>query len=351
MATQSRPDSQLLPAGVPRESDNGNGGADITPRRRVPRAVSKVPWIAWVLLCICVIFSVIDGDSFLTAANARNIALDTSILLVLAVGSTFVITTSGIDLSVGAVLVFSSVVAAKVLHDHQIAGWTGALVALGVCLACGAAWGLINGAIIAYLRVNALIATLGTMGMALGLSYVLSDNGLDVPVENQQLNSIGIDRLFGQMPYLVLIAGLVALVAGIALAQTRFGRHTKAIGSNREAAERVGINVQRHLLKVYGIAGLLSGLAGCMALARFSTTTIQGHSLDVLAVITGVILGGTSLFGGIATMLGTVIGMFIPSVLANGFVISGIVPFWQQVAVGATLIVAVYIDQLSRDRR
>lgn len=321
-------------------------------RRRIPLGVfTRVPWIAWVLVGICAIFGAIDSDAFLTVGNARNIGLDTSVLLVLAVGATFVLVAGGIDLSVGSVLVFSSVVAAKLVRDQQLAGWDGVLSALGVSLACGAAWGVVNGLIIAYARVSALITTLGTMGMALGLSYVLANNGLDIPVANQQLSTLGIGRLFGEVPYLVLIAGVVALVGGIVLAHTRFGRHTAAIGSNREAAERVGINVPRHLIKVYTFAGVLSGLAGFMSLARFSTTTITGHTLVILAVITGVILGGTSLFGGVGTMFGTVIGMFIPAVLDNGFVILGVVPFWQQVAVGATLIIAVYIDQLRRNRR
>jgi ribose transport system permease protein len=329
--------------GAPR----GGGGASAAVRR----ALVRVPWILWVLVVICVTFAVIDSSAFLTPSNARNIGLDTSILLVMAVGSTFVITAAGIDLSIGSVLVFSGVVAARILGEQQVSEGLGVLIALGVCLACGAAWGVLNGLIIAYARVNPLITTLGTMGMALGFSLILADDGLDITVENTQLVDIGIGRLFGQIPYLVLIAAVVAVVGGIALAQTRFGRYTAAIGSNREAAERVGIKVSRHLVKVYCLSGVLSGLAGFMSLARFSTTTITGHTLDILQVITGVILGGTSLFGGIGTMLGTVIGMFIPSVLANGLVISGVVPFWQQVVVGAILIAAVYIDQLRRARR
>jgi ribose transport system permease protein len=316
----------------------------------VRRALLRVPWIVWVLAAICATFGAIDGDAFLTVTNARNVALDVSVLLVLAVGATYVLVAGGIDLSVGAVLVLSSVVAARLLRDHEIAGWAGVLAALGICLACGAVWGLANGAIIAYATVNPLITTLGTMGMAFGFAYILANNGLDIPVENARMASLGIERLFGQVPYLVLMAAFVATVGGIALAQTRFGRHTAGIGSNRDAAERVGIDVPRHLLKVYFLAGTLSGLAGFMSLVRFSTTTIGSHSLDVLDVITGVILGGTSLFGGIGTIVGTVVGILIPASLANGFVIVGVVPFWQQVAVGAVLIVAVYIDQLKRSR-
>ena len=140
----------------------------------------------------------------------------------------------------------------------------------------------------------------------------------------------------------------MGLTVGIVLALTRFGRHTYAIGSNEEAARRAGINVDRHLIKVYALQGILAGLAGFLSLARFSTTTIGGHDTDNLQSIAAVVIGGTSLFGGIGTMLGTVFGVFIPAVLNNGFIIVGVQAFWQEIAVGAVLIGAVYLDQLRR---
>ena len=162
--------------------------------------------------------------------------------------------------------------------------------------------------------------------------------------------AIGIGRFVG-IPYLVLIALAVAIVLGIMLAQTRFGRYTYAIGSNEEAVRRAGVNVDRHLIKIYALAGTLRGSAGFMNLARFGTTTIGGHSTDNLNAIAAVVIGGTSLFGGIGSILGTVFGVFIPAVLQNGFVIVGVQAFWQQVAVGAVLILAVYLDQLRRSRQ
>jgi ribose transport system permease protein len=132
---------------------------------------------------------------------------------------------------------------------------------------------------------------------------------------------------------------------------TRFGRYTYAIGSNEEAARRAGIAVDRHLIKIYGISGLLAGLAGYLTLARFATTTIAGHTTDNLQAIAAVVIGGTSLFGGIGNIIGTVVGVFIPAVLQNGFVILRVQPFWQQVAVGAVLVLAVYLDQLKRRSR
>ena len=118
----------------------------------------------------------------------------------------------------------------------------------------------------------------------------------------------------------------------------------------RRRARRAGVNVDRHLIKVYALGGTLAGLAGFLSLARFGTTTIGGHSTDNLDAIAAVVIGGTSLFGGVGTILGTVFGVFIPAVLQNGFVIVGVQPFWQQVAVGAVLIIAVYLDQLRRSR-
>jgi ribose transport system permease protein len=160
---------------------------------------------------------------------------------------------------------------------------------------------------------------------------------------------VGIGRLAG-VPWLVLIAVAVAIAFGVLLAQTRFGRHTYAIGANAQAAERATIHVKSHLITVYAIAGSLAGLAGFLALARFGTTTIAGHATDNLQVITAVVIGGTSLFGGIGLILGTCIGVLIPAVLQNGFVIMGLVPYWQQVAVGAVLVIAVLADQLRRTR-
>jgi len=149
----------------------------------------------------------------------------------------------------------------------------------------------------------------------------------------------------------VLIAAVVTIVCGLILHLTRFGRYTYAIGSNPEAARRAGINTSRHLIKVYGLAGLLSGLGGVLSLAYFNTTTISGHTTDNLTAISAVVIGGTSLFGGSGTMFGTVVGVFIPVVLASGLVIMSVQSFWQQVVIGAILILAVYFDQLRRRAR
>jgi ribose transport system permease protein len=305
-------------------------------------------WIGLILVALIVVFSVLEYSSFVSTANARNIATDAAVLLVLATGMTYVIITAGIDLSVGGVLVFAGVVSAKAMNAAGGDNWGVIFLGLGVALAGGLAWGLINGFLVAKAKIPAFVVTLGTLGMSLGASLVISGGVDEREVPFKLITTIGTGRAFNQVPYLVLIAFAVAIVFGVVLAATRFGRYTYAVGSNEEAARRAGIPVDRHLIKIYSLAGTLAGLAGFLSLARFSTTTLGGHDTDNLQAIAAVVIGGTSLFGGIGTMLGSVFGVFIPAVLQNGFVIIGVNPFWQDIAVGAVLIGAVYLDQLRR---
>jgi ribose transport system permease protein len=311
------------------------------------RLTETTTWTFLILLGIVAAFAVLRFEQFATVFNFRNIAADASALLIIAVGMTFVIITAGIDLSVGSVVVFSGVIAAKVMLALGGQGWGAIGAGLLAGLVAGLAWGVVNGVLVTKARVPPLIVTLGTLGMALG-SALLITGGIDVRgVPLELTTTIGIGQLAG-VPYVVIIAAVVTAIGAVTLGMTRFGRYTYAIGSNAEAARRAGIDVDRHLIKVYGLSGFLAGMAGMVSLARFATTTIGGHSTDNLAAIAAVVLGGTSLFGGIGTVLGTLVGVFIPAVLQNGFVILGVQPFWQQVAVGAILIVAVYIDQLKR---
>jgi len=309
---------------------------------------SQAMQIVLVWLAIVVIFSVLSPDAFLAVANFRNIAISVSILAILGVGTTFIIVTGGIDLSMGSVLVFSGVVASKVMEslgDGQ--GWGVAIAGIVAALASGLMWGLLNGFLVAKAKVPAMIVTLGTFGAALGLSQVIT-GGIDLRASPDVLvDSVGFGSLIG-VPSLVIIATTVVLIGIVMLNHTKFGLRTSAVGSNAEACRRVGINVDRQLIKVYAFAGLLAGLAGVLNLSFFRSTTIAGHSLTNLDVIAGVVIGGTSLFGGFGTVFGTLIGLFIPATLRNGFVILGVEPYWQQVVVGAFLVGAVYIDQTRR---
>jgi ribose transport system permease protein len=262
---------------------------------------------------------------------------------------TYVMVAAGFDLSIGSVLVFSGICAVKAMNWVGGQGYWTVLVGLLAALIGGVAWGLFNGFCVTVLRVPALITTLGSLGAALGIANLMT-NGNDIVASQSALIDLQIDREFG-FPPIVWIALIVVLIGGAILRYTRFGRHTYVVGSNDEAARRAGIAVNKHLVKLYAISGLLAGLAGMMSLVRFSTTTIGGHSQDALTVITGVILGGTSLYGGYGAVLGTVIGIFIPTVLQSGLVVKNVQPFWQNVAIGFILIAAVYLDQLKRRAR
>ncbi|MBJ7603262.1 MAG: ABC transporter permease [Candidatus Dormibacteraeota bacterium] len=319
-------------------------------RRPLRRLLTTSPVLmSAVLLFLVIVFSAIRPDAFPSLANAQNVVMDAAALLVMAVGMTYIMIAAGIDLSVGSVLVFAGVCSAKVMGAIGSDNWGTVLVGLAVALAAGLAWGLFNGLAITKLRVPALITTLGTLGAALGAANLVT-HGNDVRTVPLTLIEFGVGGPFG-LSWIVWVAIAVAIVGGLVLARTRFGRHTYVIGSNAEAGRRAGINVDNHLLKLYGLSGLLAGLAGWLSLARFATTTIAGHSTDVLAVITGVVLGGTSLFGGFGTVGGTVVGILIPTALSNGFIIVNVEPFWQEVATGFILIAAVYVDQIKRRAR
>jgi ribose transport system permease protein len=316
-------------------------------------------WILLILASLVVAFSVWHGRAFMSAENFLNIAVDASELLLLAVGVTFVIITAGIDLSVGAILVLSSVIAAQTMvalsgTPEQVQNYTypnqavGIPVGIATGLLVGLGCGLINGLIVTKLKLTPFIATLGTLGIFLGTAQILS-GGTNVPYVPPAIQSeFGSRQLLGFLPVPIAIGLVVVIVAIFALHRTQFGRYTYAIGSNAAAARRVGINVELHLLKVYVVSGFLAGLAGIIDLARFNTASVGAHTLDNLAAISAAVIGGTSLFGGIGTILGSVVGTFIPAVLRNGFVIGGLQPFWQEVAIGIVLILAVFIDQQRR---
>jgi ribose transport system permease protein len=304
-------------------------------------------WILGVLLVIVVFFSIAAGSKFLSASNFSLISQNIAVWAVLGVGMTFVIITSGIDLSIGSVLVFSSVVAAKLMAGIGGDGWGVAFIGILAALVSGAAWGVLNGFLIAKAKIPPLIVTLGSLSVALGLAQVLT-GGIDVRSVPAALTDFNTYIKILGIPSLPFVALVTLIIGGIILHRTKFGRYTYAIGSNELAARRVGINVDRHLILVYGLSGLMAGLGAVLALSQFGTTTIAGQSLTNLNVIAAVVIGGTSIFGGEGSIFGTVVGLFIPAVLQAGFVIIGVEAFWQGVAVGTVLVAAVYVDQSRR---
>jgi len=323
--------------------------AAVEPKGSVGKRIAGAQsvWILGVLVIIVAFFAIKGGSRFFSTQNFSLISQNLAVLAVLGVGMTFVIITSGIDLSIGSVLVFSSVISAKLMAAMGGDGAGVVLVGVLSALVTGAVWGWLNGFLVAKAKIPALIVTLGSLSAALGLAQVISD-GINVPVRATSLTDFGIyTRILG-LPALVVVAVIVVIIGGIVLHRTKYGRYTYAIGSNEEAARRVGIKVDRHLISVYAMTGTLAGLGAVLYLAQFGTTTIAGQSLTNLNVIAAVVIGGTSIFGGYGSMFGTVVGLFIPAVLQSGFVIIGVQPFWQGVAVGAVLVAAVYVDQTRR---
>jgi ribose transport system permease protein len=332
-----------------------------TRRDRLKEALGR-SWLLLFLIALVGYFWVsTPSGTFLTGTNLEQIALNTSEVILLAIGMTFVIVTAGIDLSIGGILFFSAVAGGEVmLHLAGTSKQTingqyphsdiAVPVGIAVCILAGTTWGVINGTLITKLRLPPFIVTLGTFGMTFGFGDLISGGSyLPAPVPPALSSHFGSGKILGlYAPIYVAVFFLV--VAHVVLHHTRFGRYTAAIGSNEEGARRTGIAVDRHLIKVYGMAGFLGGVAAVLDLAIFTNTTSVSHQTDNLSAIGAVVIGGTSLFGGVGTVLGSAVGAFIPTVLQNGLVIEQVQPFWQEVVVGAAIILAVYVDQVRRRR-
>jgi ribose transport system permease protein len=311
--------------------------------------VTPALWTYVVLIVLVILFTILSGGTFATASNLKNVLLDGSLLMVVSVGMTMVIITGGIDLSIGAVTIFGGVAASQVMT--AIGGDSIGVMLLGAVAAVviGVFWGFVSGGLVSYARVPPLIATLAVLGMASGLALVVTNgiNARDVPLS--MVTVLGNGSIAG-IPWLVIIAVVVATLGTLYLRLTKAGLYLYAIGSNRDAALRSGIKVRANTTSVYVIMGALAGFAGYLYLARFATTQLTGHTTDSLQAIAAVVLGGTSLFGGRGGISGTIAGVLIPAVLNNGLVILGVQPFWQQFAIGLVLVLAVYTDYLRRRR-
>ncbi len=303
----------------------------------------QVAGILPILVLICILFTYLSPN-FLTPGNIVNIFRQASVNIVLATGMTFVILTGGIDLSVGSILAVSAVAS---LIISLIPGLSWAAVIAG--LLTGLALGLLNGALIAFLDVPPFIVTLGSLTALRGGAYLIA-NG--TTVFNRDLNFAWIGNTYlGPFPWLVVIALLTVLASWFVLRQTVLGVQIYAVGGNERAARLTGIKVNRVLLFVYGVSGLLAGLAGIMSASRLysATGTLgQGYELDAIAAV---ILGGTSFTGGIGTIGGTLLGALIIAVLNNGLTLLNMSYFWQLVVKGLVIIVAVIIDRLRRRSR
>ncbi len=302
------------------------------------------------LIGLVVVFS-LASPFFLTSDNIGGILLATSVNGVLALGVTFVIINGGIDLSVGTVMTFSAVMTAQVMIVWQQPVVVGILAGL----ATGAFCGLINGLMVTKMKVPPFVATLGMLYATKGLSLVVSQLKPiyfnDAPIFNQTaMGSVlgSIIPALDPIKNVVLIMFGAAIIAAFILSKTILGRYTFAMGSNVEATRLSGVNVDRWQTAVYMLCGLFAGLAGVLIGARLNSAQPAlgaGYELDAIAAA---VIGGTSLSGGEGTILGTVIGAFVISVLANGLRILSVPQEWQIVVTGTILVLAVYLDRRRR---
>jgi len=289
------------------------------------------------------------GGTFLfNPFNIQSIAVFAVAPLLLATGQTFVIISGGIDLSMGFIMGLAAVVAAHVINwatpglGMALAVLLGSLVAVGVA----AIPGLVNGALVAILKVPPFIGTLGMFGVARGVAFLLA-GGTTVPVKNSVFAALGNGRILG-IPYIIIVTAIFVLLMHYLLSQTKFGQHNYAIGANPQAARRAGINIKWHLLRLYVLSGMCAGLAGVLYSARFSAGAAQAGEPLLLDSVAAVVIGGASLFGGSGTILGTVAGAFVIAVIQYGLVFINVAPFWQFISVGVVIIISVLIDQAQR---
>jgi ribose transport system permease protein len=293
-----------------------------------------------VALCAVLTFAT---PYFLTVSNLLNVAEQAAIIAIVATGMTFVIITGGIDLSVGSVLAFAGVVMASALH-------AGAPVpaALAVALGTGLSCGLVNGALITVGRLPPFIATLGMMSVARGTALMFTE-GRPVSGFSGGFRSLATGEALGLPVSVVIMVGVYAL-AHVALTRTKLGRYTYAIGGNEEAALLSGVNVRVYKAAVYGISGMLSGLAAVLLTARLNSAQPIAGMMYELDAIAATVIGGTSLLGGEGTVVGTLIGALIMAVLRNGLNILGVSSFVQQVVIGSVIIAAVLVDMWLKRR-
>lgn len=292
-------------------------------------------------LGLFLVFSLLT-DTFYQPANLIDIALQSAINAVIAVGMTLVVMTKGIDLSVGSVVGVSSMVAASVMPD-------GILLGVGAGLLVGLACGLVNGVLIAKLRLPDFIVTLGTMSIFRGAALIYTDGkpiyGLDA-----DFRAIFAGQLLG-LPTPVFIAIGIAILAFLLVRCTTLGEQIVAVGGNEEAAHLAGINVDGVKIFVYAASGVLAAVAGFILIARIGAAEPIGGNGFELQAIGAAVIGGASLFGGEGNPFGSVVGALTLGAMRNGLTLLNVPSFWQFVATGVVVILAVLVDQLIRKRR
>lgn len=297
-----------------------------------------------ILLIICLIFALGSSD-FLTASNLLNVALQTSIIAIVAIGMTFTILTAGIDLSVGSLMALGGALAAGLAVRQGLGTYGG----IGVSLLVGLALGVVNGLLIIKGGMPPFVATLAMMAVARGLTLVYTQGR---PIAGIEADFVfwGTGRLLG-VPVPVILLAVLVVIAHVVLRYTRFGLYVYATGGNEETTHLAGVSPDRIKLAVYAISGFTATLGGVLLTARLwsaQPNAAVGWELDAIAAP---VLGGISLFGGVGNIGGTLVGAFIIGVLSNGLNLLGIPSYYQQVIKGVVFILAVMLDLFTKRRR
>jgi ribose transport system permease protein len=292
------------------------------------------------LIALVIAMTALSGD-FLTTDNLLNIGVQAAVVAILAFGSTFVIVSAGIDLSVGSVAALSATVLAWMATSEGVPVWIAVILSVAVGIACG----LVNGFMVAYGKLPSFIATLAMLSVGRGLSLVISQGS---PIAfPSSVSHLG-DTLGGWLPVPVLVMVAMGLITAVILGRTYIGRSMYAIGGNEEAARLSGLRVKKQQLAIYALSGLFAAAAGIVLASRLSSAqpqAAQGYELDAIAAV---VIGGASLAGGTGKASGTLIGALILAVLRNGLNLLSVSAFWQQVVIGVVIALAVLLDTVRR---
>jgi len=333
---------------APRKQTQPDAGGDNAQQAKISswRGVARrqiQQSLAFGTLIVLFIFFSLASPNFLTWSNISGVLLSTAVIGILALGTTFVIITGGIDLSIGTGMTLSAVATGLLIVNFGLPVWAG--VAGGVIT--GMIIGFVNGFNVAVLGLPPFIATLAMMMIAQGLSLILSGvRPIYFSTVAPDFNQLAIGSAIPGLPNAVLVTIILAILGAFVLSKTTLGRYTFAIGSNEEAARLSGVNTRRWKIAIYTFSGLFTGFAGVIIAARLDSAQPQigmGYELQAIAAV---IIGGTSLLGGRGSIIGTVIGALIMSILINGLRIMSIQTEWQSVVVGAVILFAVYADNL-----
>ncbi len=292
------------------------------------------------LVLVVVAFS-FATPAFLTLPNVSDVLVAAAILVVIAIGQQFAIVVGGIDLSIAANLPWTAVIFG-LAFTHGL----GISASMALAVGGGALTGIVNGVLIAKLRVSDFIVTLGMLGVLNGLALIVT-NGQSITVNSTFLQNLALGSL-GPIRYVILIAFVVALIARFLFLDTSFGMRVLATGGNRDAARNMGIPVDALRIAVYAIGGALVGLAGILLVARTGGSDPSLQTSQLLSSIAAVVLGGASLFGGRASIVGTVAGALLLTVLLNGFTLMQVSEYYQPIAVGVVVIASAVLSRLQR---